>query len=191
LVTQECQRGVIGDGAVFPELAEAAATTVVPNGAALCAEARRAGVAVVHCVAWHRPNGTLATDNAPLYRVAARSGVDLRPESPASQVIDAFDVAETDVLLGRFGGVGPMWGTDLESTLREVGCRTMVAVGVSLNVGLTNLVMDAVNAGFHVVVPRDAVVGVPVEYADAVLRNTIAMLATLTTTSALLAAWST
>ncbi len=63
-------------------------------------------------------------------------------------------------------------------------------MGVSVNIGLTNLVMDAVNLGYQVVVPRDAVAGLPQDYADAVIDNTLALLATLTTTDDLVAIWS-
>ena len=66
---------------------------------------------------------------------------------------------------------------------------TIVAVGVSVNIAITNLVMDAVNAAYRVVVPRDAVAGVPTDYADAIVDNTISLLATVTTTADLLAAW--
>jgi biuret amidohydrolase len=67
--------------------------------------------------------------------------------------------------------------------------RTVVVAGVSVNIAITNLVMDAVNRGYQVVVPRDAVAGVPADYADAVIDNTLAMLATVTTTEAVIAAW--
>ena len=49
--------------------------------------------------------------------------------------------------------------------------------------------MDAVNAAYRVVVPRDAVAGIPTDYADAIVDNTISLLATVTTTADLLAAW--
>ena len=65
----------------------------------------------------------------------------------------------------------------------------IVAVGVSVNVAITNLVMDAVNAAYRVVVPRDAVAGIPADYADAVIDNTLSLLATITTTDGLLEAW--
>ena len=38
--------------------------------------------------------------------------------------------------------------------------------------------------------PRDAVAGVPVEYADVLLDNTYRMISTVTTTDDVLAAWS-
>ena len=58
-----------------------------------------------------------------------------------------------------------------------------------MNVAITNLIMDAVNRGFQVVMPRDAVAGVPKEYADLVIDNTLVLLSTVTTTDAVLAAW--
>jgi nicotinamidase-related amidase len=67
--------------------------------------------------------------------------------------------------------------------------RTVVVVGVSVNVAVTNLVMDAVNRGYQVVLPRDAVCGIPREYADAVIDNTLRLLATVTTVDELLAIW--
>ena len=50
--------------------------------------------------------------------------------------------------------------------------------------------MDAVNAGYQMVMPRDAVAGVPDEYAEAVLDNTISLIATLPTTDAVVEAWA-
>jgi nicotinamidase-related amidase len=82
-----------------------------------------------------------------------------------------------------------MGGTDLDAVLRNLGVTTIVAVGVSVNIAITNLVMDAVNAAYRVVVPRDAVAGIPTDYADAIVDNTISLLATVTTTADLLAAW--
>src|SRR3546814_4475906 len=44
--------------------------------------------------------------------------------------------------------------------LRNLGVSTIAVTGVSVNVAITNLVMDAVNLGYSVVVPRDAVCGI-------------------------------
>jgi nicotinamidase-related amidase len=54
---------------------------------------------------------------------------------------------------------------------------------------MTNFVMDAVNLGYQFVLPRDAVAGLPQSYADAVIDNTLALLATVTTTDEVLAVW--
>jgi nicotinamidase-related amidase len=50
--------------------------------------------------------------------------------------------------------------------------------------------MDAVNHGYDVVLPRDAVCGIPADYADAVIDNTLGLLATLTTVDELVEIWS-
>ena len=74
--------------------------------------------------------------------------------------------------------------------LRNCGVRTVVAVGNSINIGILGLVLTAVDLGYQVVVPRDAVVGVPVEYGESVMANTIALLATVVSTDDVVAAWA-
>ena len=76
-------------------------------------------------------------------------------------------------MLTRTHGVGPMTGTDLDSVLRNLGIKTIVGVGVSVNVAITNFAMDAVNRGYQFVLPRDAVSGYPREYAESVIDNTL------------------
>jgi hypothetical protein len=46
-----------------------------------------------------------------------------------------------------------------------------------------------VNRGYQFVMPRDAVAGIPAEYAAAVLENTLSLVATLTTTAEVAASW--
>ncbi|MGZ4204258.1 MAG: isochorismatase family protein, partial [Actinomycetota bacterium] len=99
-------------------------------------------------------------------------------------------VEDSDIVLTRYHGLGPMGGTDLDAVLRALGVRTVVGIGVSVNIGMTNFVMDAVNAGYQFVLPRDAVAGVPPAYADAVIENTLSLLATVVTTEDVVEAWS-
>jgi nicotinamidase-related amidase len=188
-VTQECQQGVIGEHAVFPQLAEAARGTVIPNAARLAKAARAAGVPVVHCVAERRADGLGSNDNARIFAAARKSGVSLEPGSHATRVVDEIGAEDSDVVLSRLHGIGPFSGTALDATLRNLGATTIVGVGVSINVGMTNFVMDAVNLGYQVVLPRDAVAGVPSEYADAVIDTTLSLLATIVTSDDVLAVW--
>jgi nicotinamidase-related amidase len=60
---------------------------------------------------------------------------------------------------------------------------------VSVNVAIPNLVMDAVNLGYRVVLPRDAVAGVPASYAEQVLDHTLSLIAELVTTEDVIAGW--
>ncbi len=77
--------------------------------------------------------------------------------------------------------MSPFTGTSLDTWLRSLGVRTVVATGVSVNLGVLGLAIEAGNLGYQVVVPRDAVAGLPASYADAVLDNTFPLISTLTT----------
>jgi biuret amidohydrolase len=190
LVTQECQGGVVGAQAALPQLAEIAQRVAIPNVARLAAGARAAGVAVVHCVAMRRPDGQGSNHNARLFMGMLKTAVPLTPGTPAVEVVPEIGVAPSDVVLSRLHGLGPMGGTDLDAVLRNLGVTTIVGVGVSVNVAILNFAMDAVNAGYQFVIPRDAVAGIPERYATDVLDNTLSLLATLTTTDDVLAAWT-
>jgi len=79
--------------------------------------------------------------------------------------------------------------SELFPVLKGLGVTTIVLVGVSLNLAITHTAGHATQAGFKLVVPRDAVGGTPVEYATQVLDNTIAVLGRLTTVDDLVAEW--
>ena len=49
---------------------------------------------------------------------------------------------------------------------------------------------DGDQAGFDLIVPRDAVGGTPAEYSEQVLNNTIAVLGRLTTVDELISEWA-
>jgi biuret amidohydrolase len=189
VVTSEIQNGVIGDEAALPVLAEAARQTMVPNLARLVKAARAAGVEIVHATYARRPDGKGSNHNARLFAGVDKSPVKLLPGSDAVRVIPEIGVSPTDIVLTRTHGLNPMSGTDLDAVLRNLGVSTIIVTGVSVNVAVTNLVMEAVNLGYDVVLPRDAVCGVPADYADAVIENTLRLLATVTTVDELVGAW--
>jgi nicotinamidase-related amidase len=120
----------------------------------------------------------------------AGKGVDITPGSEGATLLPELGPEPTDLVLSRWHGVGPMGGTDLDAVLRNLGVSTIVVVGVSLNVAIPNLVMDAVNAAYTVVLPRDAVAGFPAEYGEAVIANSLSLLATVTSTDELISTWN-
>jgi nicotinamidase-related amidase len=187
IVTQECQGAVVGPNAGLAVLAEEARREAVPNIERLLPAARDAGVNVVHCLVQRRPDGLGANHNAKIFAVG--SNVDISPGSEGASLLPKLGPAPTDVMLTRSHGIGPMGGTDLDAILRNLGVSTIIAVGVSVNIAIPNLVMDAVNAAYRVVVPRDAVAGIPTDYATSIIDNTLSLLATITTTDDLIEAW--
>ncbi len=189
LVTSEVQNGVVGPDSALPALADAAGP-MIDRLAVLCQAARGAGVRVVHATAERRRDGAGSNTNARLFMAVRRSPVALLPGSDEVQVVPRLGPEPEDLVLTRLHGLNPMAGTDLDPVLRNLGVATIVVTGVSVNVAVTNLVMDAVNHGYQVVVPRDAVCGIPRDYAEAVLDHTLAPLATLTTVDDLVATWA-
>jgi nicotinamidase-related amidase len=188
LVTQELQRGVMGDLSQLPALAAEAAHRL-PNMAALVDAARAAGVPILHCVAEQRADGRGGNRNARIFQYMAKTPVRLLPGSDAAAIVPEIEVCEEDFVLARLHGLSPFQGTELDFVLRNLGVRTIVGVGVSVNVAIQNLAFDAVNAGYQVVLPRDAVAGFPVEYVEQVFAHTLGAVATLVDAADLVAAW--
>ncbi|MEV0965799.1 cysteine hydrolase [Streptomyces sp. NPDC049910] len=190
LLTVECQQGVVGRDSALPELAaQARSSGALENIARLVEVAHAAGVQVIHAVAERRPDGRGAASNAPLLRAVARLPVQQHSGSRAVRVAEPIEVADEDIVVRRLHGLSPIAGTEVDALLRGLGCRTLVVTGVSANVAIPNAVFDAVNLGYTAVVPADAIAGVPPEYTPAMIRNTLALVSTVTTTDEVLACW--
>ncbi len=188
VITSEVQNSVVGEHSSLPALAQAA-RPMISNVARLCVAARENGTHVVHCTAARRADGKGSNRNARLFVGVRKSPVTMLPGSAAVAVVPELGPDGGDVVLTRLHGLNPMAGTDLDPVLRNLGVTTMIVAGVSVNIAITNLVMDAVNLGYQVVVPRDAVAGIPADYADAMIDNTLALLATITSTDDVIRAW--
>lgn len=189
LITQECQRGVIGDRSALPELAENARDGMIPAIAELVTTARGAGVQVIHCLAERRPDGRGANTNARLFQYMARSELALLRGTEAVELVPEISLDERDIVLSRLHGLSPFQGTELDSILRNLEIRTLVVVGVSVNVAIQNLTFDAVNAAYQVVIPRDAVAGFPPEYVEQVFEHTLGGISTLLESSRVCDVW--
>ena len=180
VLTMEIQRGVVGDRSSFPELAAAVADgNVIPNTARLLTAARGAGVPVVHCTAGFRADRRGSTPSAPLISAMLKRPEHLLEGTDAVDLVPELGPEPGDLVSHRRHGVSPFIGTTLDATLRALGTRTVVATGVSLNLGIVGLAVEAVNFGYRVVVATDAVAGIPAPYAAAVLANTMPLVATL------------
>jgi nicotinamidase-related amidase len=191
VVTMEIQRGVVGDLSSFPALAaEVDRVGLIPRTAQLLAAARRTGVPVVHCTAGFRADRLGSPTNAPLIGALLRRPDHLLEGTGAVEIVPGLGVEPGDLVSHRRHGVSPFTGTDLEPTLRALGATTVVATGVSLNLGIIGLAVEAVNLGYRVVVATDAVAGIPTAYADDVLRHTLGLIATLATVDDIIEAFS-
>jgi biuret amidohydrolase len=191
LLMMECQEGVVGEGAGLGALGEAVRRHgTIDAIARLLGAARRAGVPAVHCTASRRPDGAGATANCLLLAATRKSGTPLVPGSPQHAIVAPLAPVAGDWVLTRFHGLTPFHAGELDQLLRNLGVGTVVAAGVSVNVGILGLTLEAVNAGYQVVIPRDAVAGTPDEYVAAVFEHTLRLLATVTTADRVVETWS-
>jgi len=190
LVAIEVQNGVVGRETALPALAEAAAEVgLIGNVARLSRAARGAGVPVIHCTAQNLPHGFGVNRNARLFAGARKAGAGNSPGSSSVAPVPEVEVEPDDLILPRYHGLAPLTGGPLDSLLRNSGITTIVVVGVSLNIAVTNTVFDAVNRAYQVVLVTDAVAGTPTAYGREVIKHTLSLLATLTTTDELVGTW--
>lgn len=191
LLLMECQEGIIGEGGTLSALAEAVRRNgTVPQIARVLAAARARGVPVFHCLMARRPDGAGAAANCLLLAATRKSARPLLPGSPQQAPVAALAPADGEWVVTRWHGVTPFHGTELDALLRNLGVRTVVATGVSVNIGILGLVIEAVNAGYQVVIPTEAVTGTPDEYVAAVMEHTLRLLATLAPVDRVVGVWS-
>jgi nicotinamidase-related amidase len=191
LLLMECQEGVIGRGGKLSALAEAVEKHgTVAQIARVLAAARAAGVRVFHCHMARRADGAGATTNCLLLAATKKSDRPLVPGSPQQAAVPALAPVDGEWVVTRFHGLTPFHGTELDQLLRNQGVRTVVACGVSVNVGILGLTLEAVNAGYQVVIPREGVAGTPDEYVAAVMDNTLRLLATLARVDDVVGVWA-
>ncbi len=189
VLTVELQRGVIGDRASLPELAEAAARDgVVANTARLVEGFRARGLPVVHCTAEFRADRLGTAVNTPLHASLLRRPEHLLAGSAAAALVPELAGDARDLICARTHGVSPFTGTGLDALLTNMGVQVVVLSGVSLNLAVLGCAVEAVNLGYGAVVATDAVTGVPADYAQAVLTRSLALVAALATVDEVLGA---
>jgi nicotinamidase-related amidase len=191
LITSECQEGIVGAASRLGPIADVVREQgVIGRIAELANRARACEVPVIHCTVATRPDHGGSTANCPLLAFARRgSGGLLLPGSPAARLVAALGPEARDYVVERLHGISPFHGTELDAILRSLGVRTVMATGVSLNVALLGLTIEAVNCGYQVVLPLDATAGTPPEYVTLLVEHTLRLLATVTTAAAIAAVW--
>lgn len=137
---------------------QAASRSIVERIARLARAFRIRGLPVVHCIIEHRPDQAGMLPNSYLGAMALRS---------RSMTAGTADVAipaplgpePADIVSSRATGLTAFYGTDLDAMLRHHRVRTVVLTGVSTNVALPGLALEAVNRGYDVVLAEDCTAG--------------------------------
>ncbi|MDV6264716.1 isochorismatase family protein [Rhodococcoides yunnanense] len=186
VVAIECQNGTLGEDVAIPALRDAAGDLVDRIDDVL-RTARSHGVRVLHAVY----EGALGASNLgtePLWRFIGPASEQWGPGTLPTRVLPRL-LDATDIVSPRHHGLSPVQGTELLSLLKNFGIHTVVLVGVSVNIAVLVTAAAAAGEGFHVVVVRDAVRGVPPEYGEMVLENSIRQVARLVLSADLESQW--
>ena len=196
VLTMELQQGVVGEGALMKALVEEVDRVGVRTTAGrVCDEARLRSIRVVHCVAENRPDGVGEIENCKVFAMNARlrretGATPIDQGSPGALLISELGPQPSDVVVSRVHGLSPFTQTSLDQILRNLDIKTLVVMGVSVNLGIFGTVMSAVDLGYNVVIVSDGVCGVPREYAESVLQNSLSLLATIASADEVVAAWN-
>ena len=195
VLTMELQQGVVGSSALLPALVdEVARVGLLDTVRRVCDAARAASARVVHCTAVSRADGAGGAQNCRIFALSERrrretGSSPIQIGTPGAELMPGLE-DERDIVVPRIHGMTPFTSTSLDQILRNLGVTTIVATGVSVNLGVLGMALTGLDLGYQVVIVRDAVAGVPADYARAVLDNSLSMIATIVTSEDLLTAWS-
>jgi nicotinamidase-related amidase len=193
LVIHEMQEGVVGKSVPGPlrQLADVVEQRgVVTQLSKLLRAARKAGVKVFHCPAFSRADDLGSMTNTPLHNAIKKMGPrDFGSTSIGAANVPGLEPEAGEWIMWRSHAMTGFHDTSLDSLCRNMGIRTIVVTGVSLNCGVIGVTIEAINRAYRVIVPTDCVAGFPAEYGDMVLKHSLSGLSFLTTAKELAAAW--
>jgi len=176
----------IGEGGLGGVLAmQVQKRGVIPKLEALTAAARTRGVPVLYINFCGKPG--FPRPNTRLHRLSA-SKPRLVDGTWGVRVHEALTPQPQDFVLERTVGVDGSYGTQLYPVLRQLGRTTMLMTGVSTNLAVEGIVRASVNRGFDMIVIEDCCASYPDEWHRFSIDNIMPLLATVTTSDAVLAA---
>ncbi len=193
VVISEMQRGIVGDLARPPmlEMQQAVITHgVIPAIARLANAARTGGARVVHATLQFRADRAGVRIVTPLMAVTMKDPDYLLVGSAEAEIVPELGPDPRDIVAGRIHGMSAFTGTELDPILRSLDVKTLVIAGISLNEAVIGLAIEAVNIGYRIVVPRDAVMGLPETFAADMLRYAFALLGKVVTVDEVIACWT-
>ena len=185
-IVHESNIGERGLGGVLAKQVEKRG--IVAKLVALTAAARARGVPVLYINFCGKPG--FPRPNTRLHRVSG-SKPRVVEGTWGVKVHEALTPEPQDFVLERTVGVDGSYGTQLYPVLRQLGRTTMLMTGVSTNLAVEGIVRASVNRGFDMVVIEDCCASYPDEWHRFSIDNIMPLLATVTTSDAVLAALGT
>ena len=189
ILCMEMQKGVVTKAGSIRDLTDAVDRgDIIANGQKLLTQARANRINVIQCTAAFRQDRRGTAIRMLLIAIMLKNLDHMLEGTSSIEVIPEWS-DHSDLESRRYHGVSPFSGTDVDIKLRSMHIKTVVAMGVSLNLGIPSLCIEAANLGYRVIAVSDAVAGFPDEYCRAIMQNTISLVAKPMTVDQILEAW--
>lgn len=148
---------------------------------------RSANLPVFHLPCSHRPDFGDIKRNSLISAMSLKSR-GMIEGSPEAGYMPGLEPRPEDFVSKRSSGIFAFLGTDLDLRLRRMGVDTVVATGVSTNLGIPGIVMAGVDFGYNVIVAEDCIAGSDPEVHDIIVREQLRLLATIASKDEIVAA---
>jgi nicotinamidase-related amidase len=194
VVVIECQNDLVHESraaqkGVSGALARAvAARGMLPRMKQVLDAARRAGVPVLYATIENRPE--IPKPDCAIYRWSKGQQI-LRPGTWGAEVHADIRPEPGDFVVNRYLSIDPSYGSALWATLRSLGRRTLITMGVSTNFAVEGTVRAAANRMFDVVLVEDCCASAPEEWHRFSVQNIMPLIATVSSAQDVIAALET
>jgi nicotinamidase-related amidase len=191
LVMMECQVQMIGEDAAAAGAGlarHAVERGMIDNIAALAAVFRARRLPVMHCLFLPRRDMAGTSINSPIFAGSRWKNRSLEPDGShdPNPVHPKLGPEPEDFVLSRAHGLEAFHDTELDALLRNQHVETVVLCGVSTNIGIPGTALGGLNRGYTMVVPEDCTAGAWQEAHDFSINHTVPLLATVTSSPAVL-----
>ena len=174
-VVSESRAGERGLGGALA--AAVARRGVLPRAASLLAAARAARVPVAYVNVANKPG--FPRPRAKIYELAAKRGPMLVEGTWGAETHPAVSPGPGDHVFTRTCSMDGSWGTGLFPVLHHLRREQVVVLGVSTTLAVEGMVRASLNRGFECFVVEDCCAGVPQEWHDWSIANTLPLMATI------------
>ncbi len=151
---------------------------VLPKVARLLATARAHAVPVFYVNVANKPG--FPRPRARIYALAGKRGPSLVEGTWGAEIHPAVAAEPSDFVLTRTTSVDGSYGTGLYSILAQLKREQLCVCGISTTLAVEGIVRASLNRGYEMFVIEDCCAGVPQEWHDWSITNTLPLLATIT-----------
>ncbi|HZR79670.1 MAG TPA: cysteine hydrolase [Candidatus Binatia bacterium] len=161
---------------------------VLARTASLLDAARGAGVPVFYVNVENKPG--FPRPKARIYEIAGKRGPVLVEGTWGAETHEAVRPRPEDFVLRRTCSMDGSYGSGLYAMLRHLRREQLVILGVSTTLAVEGIVRASLNRGYEMFVVEDCCAGVPQEWHDWSIANTLPLFATVTSAADVVAALS-